>query len=150
MAHLFLCVFIFITAVCSIYGAWYFNENCCHVTMTWEGTGLAYFLGPREFNYVNHCYCYRTRYSASGQVGQELRKQTTLWVATQNAQENDVEGTTSTFSAHDQDVHLAAIVRLSNKSAKNETIKIFILFQQFILFLNSIVYFFGFLFSKSK
>ncbi|OXA46460.1 uncharacterized protein LOC118437684 [Folsomia candida] len=128
LLHFGLAVFCFIAAICSIFGVWYFNENCCHVSMDWEGVGLSFSLSAGETNYVRHCYCYLTKYLNVGDQFQSSVRETILYEATKHP---DVSGFDHhwTFMAHDLDPHFAAI---------------------FILFLNSIFYFLGFLFSKSN
>lgn len=110
VGHLVLGIFLLIAAISGLFGVWFFNENCCHVTMDLDTTGLTFSLSSRDGNYARHCYCYLTKYYNLGNKYLPSRKETVLYDAVRNPDMSEFNQRW-TFAGHDLGMHVAALVR---------------------------------------
>ncbi|OXA51869.1 uncharacterized protein LOC118436264 [Folsomia candida] len=110
--HLFVFVLLFMGSVAGACGVWYFNENCCHVEMEVDMTGLMFSLAAKENNYFRHCHCYLTRYLNLGDKFVPSAKETMLYDALRHPDVSQFNQRWS-FSAHHLSQHVATIFIMS-------------------------------------
>lgn len=150
--HLFVFVLLFMGSVAGACGVWYFNENCCHVEMEVDMTGLMFSLAAKENNYFRHCHCYLTRYLNLGDKFVPSAKETMLYDALRHPDVSQFNQRWS-FSAHHLSQHVATIVSDRNQSVTYYTwnfVQNLPFPFQFIMSLNDIIYLLGSRFTNPR